>query len=976
MFGSTKFSQRFTGVMLAASLMALPALATGATYYVDTAGNDANNGLTPATAWKTITYAAANVPAGTSGTPNIIMVAAGTYDETGNVETFPINFTNDYVALTGAGSVSTFIDVDVSAVDALYVDGMGFSVSGFTFENALDAIDIIEGGFTVSNNVFESTVGDGVHVDVSTTDLGVDVTVAGMAITGNTFKTTSDGVYIYLYLDFDYTTENLNISLGDLTISGNTFPVTSGDAIEADGGIYITDILNGTVTVGDFTVTNNTFTDANDGADIYYSITDMEGTQVTVGDFTVTNNTFTDGSDGFDFYGGIDDMQDCQVTVGDLLVTNNTFTNQSSQGIDIDYWDVTYIYGDSPIVLGEITIADNEITSNNSSDAIYMSDLAYIYDIYDDSTVTTGAINITDNMIYVEYYGLYMYFSYAEYLGEEYFDDPVQVTIGPVNITGNSITSNDYYGAYIEYYDIAYDTYGQSSVVLGPFTFSNNTVNSYYEALYYYVDYWGEYMYEDSSLLVNPITISNNTLNSREDSGLYMYFYEVGYSMYDNSSVMVKEFDISNNIISGGDGYGAYFYFDYIAESMNDYSSVTMSPFTLNNNTIYGGYDDGIYIEYSSYAVATDMYDYSSASLPDWIITNNSIDCNQDYYGLEFYSYSNPDNLYDYSQVYFGSMFIDNNIFNSNKDAGMQSGIYLYIEDLTEDGYGASQTTYGDITVTNNTIYNTEYEAIYVYLDDIGYYSDDRHRVTFGDIDIGNNMVDMADYGIYLELYYLYTEDGAIVTFGDHSIHDNTLTNIYDTGIYFYYYNYNSDPDDAVLTIGTPSVTNNTITGSPGFDDGIYFYMDNDSDGITIGTPVLTGNTVTGFDNGIYIEMYDQDTATLSCNYLENNDDVGLRFETDATGLMVSNNSFVDNATWGLSVDDGYTAVVNAENNWWGDKLGPGACASCNGVNPGTMGTVDYDPWLLGRTQPFRCGKPFPWVMFAPATTGMSPATP
>ena len=91
---------------------------------------------------------------------------------------------------------------------------------------------------------------------------------------------------------------------------------------------------------------------------------------------------------------------------------------------------------------------------------------------------------------------------------------------------------------------------------------------------------------------------------------------------------------------------------------------------------------------------------------------------------------------------------------------------------------------------------------------------------------------------------------------------------------------------------------------------------------------------------------------------------------------MVTNNSFVDNTTWGLSVDDGYTAVVNAENNWWGDKLGPGARASCNGVNPGTMGTVDYDPWLTHRPHPFRCGQPFPWILFTPATTGMSPAVP
>ena len=114
-----------------------------------------------------------------------------------------------------------------------------------------------------------------------------------------------------------------------------------------------------------------------------------------------------------------------------------------------------------------------------------------------------------------------LYFSSIEYLGEEYYDDTVTVTMGPTTITGNTITSTDYYGAYIEYYDIAYDTYGQSAVTLGPFTFSNNTVNAYYEALYFYVSYWGEYMYEDSSLVVNAHTFTNNTLTSTNDSAFY-----------------------------------------------------------------------------------------------------------------------------------------------------------------------------------------------------------------------------------------------------------------------------------------------------------------------------------------------------------------------------------------------------------------------------------------------------------------------
>ena len=48
-----------------------------ATYYVTTAGNDSNDGLTEATAWKTIKYAASQ--ARTPG--DIVYIKAGIYNE-------------------------------------------------------------------------------------------------------------------------------------------------------------------------------------------------------------------------------------------------------------------------------------------------------------------------------------------------------------------------------------------------------------------------------------------------------------------------------------------------------------------------------------------------------------------------------------------------------------------------------------------------------------------------------------------------------------------------------------------------------------------------------------------------------------------------------------------------------------------------------------------------------------------------------
>ena len=78
--------------MVAAPMASQVEASPGTTYYVNVnTGNDTNDGLTPGTAWKSITHAVNNVPAGASPSdPNIIQVAAGTYDA-GN-ETFPIVF--------------------------------------------------------------------------------------------------------------------------------------------------------------------------------------------------------------------------------------------------------------------------------------------------------------------------------------------------------------------------------------------------------------------------------------------------------------------------------------------------------------------------------------------------------------------------------------------------------------------------------------------------------------------------------------------------------------------------------------------------------------------------------------------------------------------------------------------------------------------------------------------------------------------
>ena len=103
---------------------------------------------------------------------------------------------------------------------------MGFSVSGFTFQDAHYAIDISEGGFTITDNVFDNTVDRGIQFYNSASNLSADVSFPDMSITNNTFNTISFGTYVYVYQDFDYDIrpKTLTAAFGNFTVSATPLP--------------------------------------------------------------------------------------------------------------------------------------------------------------------------------------------------------------------------------------------------------------------------------------------------------------------------------------------------------------------------------------------------------------------------------------------------------------------------------------------------------------------------------------------------------------------------------------------------------------------------------------------------------------------------------------------------------------------------------------------------------------------------------
>ncbi len=142
----------------------------------------------------------------------------------------------------------------------------------------------------------------------------------------------------------------------------------------------------------------------------------------------------------------------------------------------------------------------------------------------------------------------------------------------------------------------------------------------------------------------------------------------------------------------------------------------------------------------------------------------------------------------------------------------------------------------------------------------------------------------------------------------DNDIIGNTLSDITSRGI-------------KLVGVGAHNDTliqGNTISRNTSY--GIHVL----ADVTTVSNLVITGNTIT--DNGV----------------------AGIRIENVTTwgvGNTINNNNISGNVAFGI--DNGDEAVVDAENNWWGDASGPYVSTNTGGTGDQvTTAIVDYRPWL------------------------------
>ncbi len=820
--------------------------------------------------------------------------------------------------------------IDAMAGVAFNVTVNNVSIIGFNITNASYGIYCENvSGFYIANNTFWYD-NYSIYWDIEKYDVGMNYTVYEAMIKDNEFYTNKSYDVIYTYIDLDFANESYNATIENISMLNNIFYMngTSTYGIYIDG-IYVENITNGSISVG---VLN------------------------------ISENKIYGGRDGVYFYGDFYYLTNVSINVGDFIINDNIMLNQSLYGMYIDYYDAGYWYGNTIGTFGDLKINKNKIDPPSSTDGIYVSDYAYWENFYDNASLMTGNIYIQNNKIDVDGEAIYLYYSYGAY----YFYDNTSVVMGNAYIDGNKIYNssdgiyveiddfNELYGnvsaemgfihiadnrvnssedgIYFYAYNLGYDMYGNTTLVMGDFIIYNNTVTTDDDSdgIYVYAEGWGEYMYNNSSCNIGNFKITKNNISC--DDGIYFEYFEyVGYEMYGNASVIIGDFAIDGNKINATNkgihiDDSGFYYWGY---EMYDNSSIIAGNFSFSKNEINAG-SYGIYFYTEEWA--SSMYDNSSFQLGDFRFNQNEIDAGSGsmYVWPYYIGYEMEDN----ATAIIGSWYIVGNNITSGS-YGIETGPYDVGEDMDDN----TSFKMGDFVISHNNISSSS-NGIEYYPYDVGHGMDGNNLVVMGNTIMEENTINASGYGIYL--YYGIADDmyyNSSLFMGKTRIANNSI-NSSDDGIYVYYdwagyvmY------DNATFEMGFVNISNNEINSS---DDGIYFYYHeiatslSDNASVILDGVGIENNSIKAGDYGIYFyywwhvgyNMEDNSSATFGKMYIKGNDinssddaiyfdyEGYVAYEMEGNSSIFMNNVYIENNILNSSADAIYMYFAEEEVGW------------------------------------------------------------
>jgi len=858
-------------IVLMALHQDISVMAAGSTIYVDD-----DNSLGP---WNgTFEYPYQNITSGLANATNgdTVYVLNGTYAENVVIDKSIILRGDSRPIIDGSNGIGIEVTADNVTVE-------GFEITGSSYGVYASA-----SGFNITDNTF-SYDDYGIYWYIYKYNLTVDYTVYDCSVKNNVFHMSSSNSAIYVSLGFDYNHQSgYDVEIGDIQICNNTVLLEGAGA----WGIYVDDLI----------------------------VSYLDGGHVSVGVANISENRIYGGYRGIRFYGELDEVRDVQASFGDVIISNNVLVNQSSEGMYIDYYDCTYLHGNTISTYGSLMITGNTITSIYGAYGIYLSDIGYWYDFYDNARLEVGHVRIEENEIEVGGDGIYFY----GYDVGSYLYDNSSFSMGNVSVKNNGITSGGY-GVEIYLEDFGYEMYEHSSFTMGDIEFSGNTIHSVYDGIYVdYLTFFGYDMYDYASFTMGNIRVNDNHITSSQE-GIYVGYCEyIGEYMYGNSSFTMGNIEFCGNEINSTYDGMYLWYMTEFGYDMNDNSSFVMGSILVNDNTVNSD-DDGIYFEYFEYFGAY-MYGNSAFVMGDLQFNHNVID--SDGYGLykaEVYYFGYY--MYGVSSFTMGNIEVNNNVINS-----ASLGMWLYeIDYFGNQMWDNSSFMMGSILVNNNIITSSPPwgGAMYIeYLDNFGTQMYGNSSFTMSNIQINGNAINSTHRGIYIEDlyefgYYMYGVSS--FTMGNIEVCSNQINSEYEglyiQSLYHAYYMYNN----ASFTMENITICDNTINSE---GDGIFLqevprhtrfgYNAVDNSTITTGTIEFSQNEI--ISNGAGMHLADLENATIRNNMIQNGS-YGLYLQNSQNNTIyhnIFNNTINAYSNWTNIWDNGYPSG----GNYWSDYSG------------------------------------------------------
>ncbi len=566
---------------------------------------------------------------------------------------------------------------------------------------------------------------------------------------------------------------------------------------------------------------------------------DMKMTEVTGNELHAWNGTgllTTIDTIGSDMSGN------SAVSVADISVHSNNISSENGEGVSMNMDDIAYEnIGNSEVRFGNVSVYDNAVSTNMSSDkdGITSSIGGTAYKIKEFSSASFGDMRFENNNISSGGAGLRII---SENLGKEISYDwdadfplagACHVTIGNMQVDGNTINSNNSAGIYMEANGYGVTVYGSSSVSMGNFEFMNNHIDTESDGIYAEINYIGVDIHDSTSISAGSILFRENVINSggmgMNINGLgYMGFFMDGYSNFH-----MKNIEIADNLVNSTDDGISADNFENIMAGLDGYSSASVDGIVVCNNTVRAGNETnaarGIYFDDLRDA-ASHMDGYSTASLGDIKLNNNTV--NSTGYGIAFSPYMVASHLSYASSAYIGNMEVTGNVVNASSGGGL--GVSMGFSSA-EYLYESSTARIGNTTITNNRIaaYGANSIGLVTGVANSAFYLHDAANVSIGNLLVENNSVlSNESSGIYIthnnEIRYMnagdYSTSSGKAVIGDTVVDHNDVYAKNGTGII-------NSIDDTLYSIedtseghiGSTSIEDNSIHAM----NGIYFLEEN-----------------------------------------------------------------------------------------------------------------------------------------------------